>query len=490
MTNTNEQATTPPVAATDAKDNKSTTEKQTNNYTNKKKNNNNATFQGQGSDSSNFEGADPDAGVVLGLRAERIKKKVSFDIFTEKISDYIIWEYDHGRDIKPVFTKLHLPHEAFKRKHKPRALSTEEETDTAEVKMQEQRYKMYISREMQLEDNLSKAYSLVWGQCTNALQSVIKGLDDYDEKLDDYDVIWLLTSLKKITSGVDIKANVRVTLFEAIQTLFSMRQGQFESNDSYLERFNSNVKTLEMAQGKHVLCANELMDKESDLPTAQEIRNEEEKFKAILFLKRSDEGRYKELTSKLQESSWLGKDEYPTTVAGMYALLTRHSGQIGGKNNKNARPAREKGNSQGWTFAQASAGRGASAKQNDCPQANNNTGKASVAGKDGYFYDIVCYNCDRHGHISYNCPEVSKKGINITQMRLTLTQSDDGENDLINENWILLDTCSTVNVCKNVSIVTGARKCREGEELTIVTNGGSQKYDQIGFFKYLSLPIY
>ena len=370
-------------------------------------------------------------------------------------------------------------------------MSSEEEKDEAEVKMQEQRYKMYISRELQLEDNLSKAYSLVWGQCTNALQSVIKGLDGYDEKSDDYDVIWLLTSLKKITSGVDIKANVRVTLFDAIQTLFSMRQGQFESNDSYLERFNSNIKTLEMAQGKHVLCATDLMDKNSDVPTAQEIRNEEEKFKAILFLKRSDEGRYKELISKLQESSWLGKDEYPTTVAGMYALLTRHSGQIGNKSkDKNARPARGKGNSQGWTFAQTSAGRGVSTKHSDCPQTNNNTGKISVAGKDGNFYDIVCYNCDRHGHISYNCPEESKRGINITQLRLTLTQSNNGENDLINENWILLDTCSTVNVCKNASIITDVRKCRKGEELMIVTNGGSQDYNQIGLFKYLSLPIY
>ena len=225
------------------------------------------------------------------------------------MSDYIVREYKHNRDIKSVFTKLQLPHEAFKRKHKPKGLLSEEEEDDAEVKMQEQRYKMYILRESQLEDNLSKAYSLVWGQCTNALQSVIKGLDNYDEKSDDYDVIWLLTSLKKITSGVDIKANVRVTLFEAIQTLFSMRQGQFESNDSYLEIFNSNIKTLEMAQGKHILCATDLMEKDSDVPTAQEIRNEEEKFKAILFLKRSDEARYKDLVSKLQESSWLGKDE-------------------------------------------------------------------------------------------------------------------------------------------------------------------------------------
>ena len=103
-----------------------------------------------------------------------------------------------------------------------------------------------------------------------------------------------------------------------------------------------------MAQGKHILCATDLMEKNSDVPTAQEIRNKEERFKAILFLKRSDEGRYKDLASKLQESSWLGKDEYPTTVAGMYALLTRHSGQIRSKaKDKNARSARGKGNGQG-----------------------------------------------------------------------------------------------------------------------------------------------
>ena len=158
-------------------------------------------------------------------------------------------------------------------------MSSDEKQDDAEVKIQEQRCKMYILRESQLEDNISKAYSLVWGQCTNALQSVVKGLDNYDEKSDDYNVIWLLTSLKKITSGVDVKANVRITLISAIQTFFSMRQGQFESNDSYLKRFNSNIKTVEMAQGKHIFCATDLMEKATDKPTSQEIRNEEEKFR-------------------------------------------------------------------------------------------------------------------------------------------------------------------------------------------------------------------
>ena len=210
-----------------------------------------------------------------------------------------------------------------------------------------------------------------------------------------------------------------------------------------------------------------------------------------------DEGRYKSLSSKLQESSWLGKDKYPTTVAGMYALLTRHSGQIGNRTkDQNTRSARGRGNGQGWIFAQTPAGSGGHDKRSDCSQTNNNTGRASVAGKDGNFYDIICYNCDRHGHISYNCPEVdkrsqeNKKGYNLTQVQFALAEKNNSNEDIINENWILLNTCSTVNVCRNASIITDIRTCNNDKELTIVTNGGSQDYNQIGFFKYLPIPIY
>ena len=103
--------TTAPAPVTD----KPNAKRQNNNNNNNKNINSNGALQGQGIDSNNFEGANPDAGVVLGLRAEHIKKKVSFDIFTEKVSDYIVREYKHGRDIKTVFIKFELPHNAFKR---------------------------------------------------------------------------------------------------------------------------------------------------------------------------------------------------------------------------------------------------------------------------------------------------------------------------------------------------------------------------------------
>ena len=96
----------------------------------------------------------------------------------------------------------------------------------------------------------------------------------------------------------------------------------------------------------------------------------------------------------------------------------------------------------------------------------------------------------------YNCLEVdkrsqeNKKAYNLTQVRLTLAQKDNSNKDIIDENWILLDTCSTVNVCRNASIITGIRTCHEDEELTIITNEGSQDYNQVSLFKYLPIPVY
>ena len=182
----------------------------------------------------------------------------------------------------------------------------------------------------------------------------------------------------------------------------------------------------------------------------------------------------------------------------MYALLTRHSGQIGNRaKDQNARSVKGRGNSQDWTFAQTTAGHGGCNKQSDCSQTNKNKGKASVAGKDGTFYDIICYNCNTHGHISYNCSDVdkrsqeNKRGYNLTQLRrLTLAQKDISNKDMIDENLILLNTRSTVNVCRNASIITGIRTCHEDEELTIITNEGSQDYNQVSLFKYLPIPVY
>ena len=92
-----------------------------------------------------------------------------------------------------------------------------------------------------MQANFEKAYSMVWGQYTEALQLVVKGIEEYEEKLEDLDILWLLQELKNITAALEIKSNNWNTLYDAISTLFSMRERNKKSNEIYLESFKANV---------------------------------------------------------------------------------------------------------------------------------------------------------------------------------------------------------------------------------------------------------
>ena len=55
------------------------------------------------------------------------------------------------------------------------------------------------------------------------------------------------------------------------------------------------------------------------------VEEEEERSKAVLLLKLSDEGKYKSRFNSVKEGAFLDRDEYSTTVATMYTSMIRHS---------------------------------------------------------------------------------------------------------------------------------------------------------------------
>eukprot|EP00957_Ditylum_brightwellii_P149142 11357723-Ditylum_brightwellii.AAC.1 len=105
-----------------------------------------------------------------------------------------------------------------------------------------------------------------------------------------------------------------------------MQQGQDESLDSYMQRFNGNIQTLELVGRTHIICSPELMEIAGSDPTDAEKKTEEEKFKAMLLLKRLDPVCYNDLVEELCRSVTVGRDEYPETTPTMYDLIMRRSG--------------------------------------------------------------------------------------------------------------------------------------------------------------------
>ena len=56
------------------------------------------------------------------------------------------------------------------------------------------------------------------------------------------------------------------------------------------------------------------------------MKDEAERFRAICFIIRVDESRFKKLYNDLESSACRGMDEYPTTLTATYDFLVRESG--------------------------------------------------------------------------------------------------------------------------------------------------------------------
>ena len=90
----------------------------------------------------------------------------------------------------------------------------------------------------------------------------------------------------------------------------------------------------------------------TDPPTDKEILVEEDKFKAMCFLTRADDVRFKNLLKQLKDGSFLGRDEYPTTVTDAYDLLVRTSGAFKRSSGSRQHDRGGRGHGRGHMFSQ------------------------------------------------------------------------------------------------------------------------------------------
>ena len=93
-----------------------------------------------------------------------------------------------------------------------------ENADTLEAvkKLFKQAMGTFSKHQDQLNQNQTKLYGTIWGQCSPALQSEIIGDLDYKEKSEEYACLWLLSKLQKLCSGLDDNSNCYIATFSAI----------------------------------------------------------------------------------------------------------------------------------------------------------------------------------------------------------------------------------------------------------------------------------
>ena len=153
------------------------------------------------SNPTSYTGKNESIGVILALSAERFDKKVLFQEFVDKVSNYVVSNFKDGRDIQPLFVILIDPTKEFQRKNKPvkpeEDNSNENPMDKVDQEIYKEEVKQLVQRKMNLRRNLEKSYGLIWGQCSAGFQAYIKGTSVYASMLPIFNVVWLLSMSSK-----------------------------------------------------------------------------------------------------------------------------------------------------------------------------------------------------------------------------------------------------------------------------------------------------
>ena len=151
--------------------------------------------QAQLSNPSTFAGEHKDIDYILGLPLENFVKKVTFEIFTERVYNHCLSNFTDGASLQPLLVRLVDPFIDFTKKIKPKDLPSN--TTDVDITIYDKKCDMYVKLEETLYDNLQKVYGLIWGQCSAGLRADIKGLNEYQEATDSLDALWLMLNLKK-----------------------------------------------------------------------------------------------------------------------------------------------------------------------------------------------------------------------------------------------------------------------------------------------------
>ena len=115
-------------------------------------------------------------------------------------------------------------------------------------------------------------------------------------------------NIKKTTAGLDMKANPALTLHEQMLIFMTTRQCQSESDDDYLNKFNSILENMILAGGGHILCSTQILGKDMASCTTMEIDAEKEICKAMCFILRADKNCYGDLLEELRNGVYRGRD--------------------------------------------------------------------------------------------------------------------------------------------------------------------------------------
>ncbi len=246
----------------------------------------------------------------------------------ELVSDYVLREKsDLGLYLTAPFNVDQEAVVYYKANEEPK-ITAAEKADEDKKKLYHKEVDRYLATIAKLKAQAVSVFTIVESNCSEAVMGILRSKESYIKKKMKGELLWLITQLKEITSGLDVTENKYAVFYDALTSFINLHQFRSESDDAFMIRFRNSFETLWAHGGRHVFASPQIVSK-STLSDA-EIEKAEECFKAVALVKKLNRSpkKYGALADMLRIKTTLGRDPYPSTMPEAQAMMVHHSGSL------------------------------------------------------------------------------------------------------------------------------------------------------------------
>lgn len=343
-----------------------------------------------------------------------------YDRTTEKISQWAKKELSFPMDVWRAIFELEEPNTDTWKPKLPK-----DAADEYGKAIFAEEIKEYMLRKRTYNNNKSKMFTVILGQCSEAMKAKLESEDNWKTVYTDHDMVKLLKSIKVWMLNQQGDRNPVVSTYSAVNALFRIRQSRHEELPDYRKRFAAVVDVLAhigVSLGSSLtkittgILEKDFKTKKKDATDEQVKKAEAKAFDrlvAVAFINSVDKARFQEVSTNLENEFLKGNDQYPIDLTTAYNMLS---------NWRTTTVYREAPSADGLSFAQGvvPAGDGSKTTTDGTLSSTKTTRDRS---KD------TCHACGKLGHHAWekNKCEKAKEGTTNVMTHEMASESEDDD---------------------------------------------------------------